>query len=422
MKTLTCALLMLTLLFLGSCDNDEPMEIKDPFLTLKDNGIIINSEGGERIIKFAVNTNWSVSEIPEWCIVDKTSGKGREADSISIIIEPNETYQDREASIRISADSIIQYLSITQRKILKTDSEDLLLFPVNWFDSVKYTVNGDKGIYSLKARSIFINRTMRDKIYLGNLIDSKLSSFPDVTEFNNFTFNPITASSMTGGSLFTDTFIPSKKETESLAAEVRSAMSEQSESFYTGSPMVFTSYKQLYFSMRTNLGIDLSLLMLDENLQPKKEMKKGLGLIYTFCQKMFSITMDYPEQLIKEDLDDKFIADNNLSYISNITYGRTRFLIVESAYSENKTRLVVQKVMDGEQLNEEETGILDALDVHCLDFWANGNESLSGGNNLHIIKEYTKIDRASSIMPLSFSISSYPDHSVENIEYRLILQ
>ena len=58
-------------------------------------------------------------------------------------------------------------------------------------------------------------------------------------------------------------------------------------------------------------------------------MTRKYGLIYSFKRTFFTLDIDIPKKLIKEELKDADKA-KGASYVSSVGYGRVGLLIVES--------------------------------------------------------------------------------------------
>jgi len=404
------------ILFFGACSNDP---IESAYINLDKTESTVEPEGSKIELKVSSNIEWSISDVPDWASVDKTSGRGGDI-IVSVTIKENETYQERKATIKVFNDGLIKYLSITQKGMAKEDFPEWTAFPVNGFTSVEPVSEGDKKTYSFKANELFINKGIGDKIYLGNLINSKLSSITELTDFRNFNYNPITVSSLVNGELYIETFVPEKDKLDELSRRIIDAQPEQNNSFVTGSPIVFDSYKQLFLLGNGNLGEDFPKLISGSSYT-QKEMGKKIGLIYTYSQNVFSITMDLPDQLITETPDEQFVTDNNLSYISDISYGRTAYLIIESDNNKEKVVTIIDKIFKEQALNAEESAIVNNLDVHYLYFSYDGTLNAESGDNIELIKKYTGVTGL-NIIPLSFSINSYGDSSIKDVEYKLVIQ
>lgn len=407
-------ILSIVLLF-GACSNDP---IVAAFINLDKNETTVEPEESRVELKVSSNIKWSMEDIPDWASADKTSGTGGDI-IVSITIKANETYQERKATIKVFNEGLIKSLTITQKGIKKEDSPEWVSFPVNGFTSVKPDSDEGKIAYDFKAQELFINKGISSKIYLGNLINHKFSSITELVEFKDFTYNPITVSSLVNGETFIETFVPAKDKLDNLSQKIIDALPKQNNSFITGSPIIFDSYKQLFLLGNGNLGEDIPKLI-SGNSYTQKEMKKQIGLIYTFSQNVFSIIMDLPNQLITETLDEQYIINNNLSYISSISYGRTAYLVVESDYNKEKIRPIIDKIFKEQELTTEESDIIKNLDVHYLYFSPDVMLNAESGDNIELIKKYTEISGL-DIIPLSFSISNYGDNSMADVEYKVAI-
>ena len=87
-----------------------------------------------------------------------------------------------------------------------------------------------------------------------------------------------------------------------------------------------------------NLGVKLDEIMSDVSFK-EKEMTRKYGLIYSFKRTFFTLDIDIPKKLIKEELKDADKA-KGASYVSSVGYGRVGLLIVESDTDSRDVKLV----------------------------------------------------------------------------------
>ena len=70
-----------------------------------------------------------------------------------------------------------------------------------------------------------------------------------------------------------------------------------------------------------NLGVKLDEIMSDVSFK-EKEMTRKYGVIYSFKRTFFTLDIDIPKKLIKEELKDADKA-KGASYVSSVGYGRS---------------------------------------------------------------------------------------------------
>lgn len=400
------------LLILTSCDKEKS---DDYFINLNKYELQIAGTCIEMEIQISSNCQWTVSDIPKWCIVNITNGS---LDAkLQIKIESNNSNITREASIRISNNEIIKYLHIRQDKSSIINDIKWFTFPINTFSNVDYTYDNNEReiIYTFKGSKIFINPSIKSKIFPGNLVNKLLDNISTIDDYLDYSYNPITIGCFADGKAYTKTINkPSLNELNLFADNIIKKQENQILSFnYENTPIKFSSYKQLYLLGQGNLGVDLVKLLGYSYTENK--MKKCTGLIYSYCNTLFNITMDIPTKLVNED-----ITDSNMVYINNLNYGRTGYLIVESNHNYNSLTSIIKKAMKREKINDDEMNIIKQSSIVLLSFNRNG-EIIKKEGNAELINEFIDSINKNSIIPLSFNANNYYDHHVESLEYKIIL-
>jgi hypothetical protein len=167
-----------------------------------------------------------------------------------------------------------------------------------------------------------------------------------------------------------------------------------------------------------NLGFGIDEVMQD-NLYPDKNMDKDLGLIYSYSQSLFSILIDPSFLQPREETD--FILQNNLSYINNITYGKTAFLIVESDGSKQSVDSIIKKVKLKENLSGEEKLFINSMDICYLYFSSDGTlQKDKSEDNINKIVNFYQVEN-NNIIPLNYSVLDYITNGSKYIEYAFSL-
>ena len=164
---------------------------------------------------------------------------------------------------------------------------------------------------------------------------------------------------------------------------------------------------------------------LDEEIAGKSyknmEMKKKGGVIFSFSQTIFSITMDYPDPLIKEIIT-KTPENADLSYISSVSYGRFGLLIAESDSDAEKLRKAVLHSMQNQTLNTEENEILLNSDFYLVKHNSSQNISIIKGGS-ELISIYKGIgENLDNIYPISFNVTNFFGYSMQFINFSLRLE
>lgn len=408
-------------LFICSCDDKN--ETVEPSLTLGENTLSINEEGGSKLIDIFSNGEWNIkNDIPEWCTVDKLAGEGDA--KINITIEPNTTSLERKCTLEIKQESIIRYLVIIQEKGNKIASLTWHPFPVNSFSDIKIEEKGNTTLYSFTASSLFINPEVSDEIFPGNVISGTLDGVNKLRNIPEIKLEPATISSWTGGKLYIlEDIEPSKEVFDNFVKDIIQEFPKQNVSFYfDNTPINFYSYKQLYLLGMSNLGIPLNEII-SEAPYKEKEMEKKEGLIYSYSQTLFEVILDI-EPLSESELSSEVIEEYDLSGITNISYGMTSFLIVETNDDSEKVNKIINKKIREEVLSKEEKDIIGNAVIHFLYFDKENKikKETSDSQSIDNFLSYLKTQKAENIHPLNFRIDSYKDKSVKHLKFDLEIQ
>lgn len=400
-----------------SC-KDKNLDDND-FLSLEETSINFDYKQSDRSLKITSSSEWTLTDIPNWCKIDHASGKSNMI--INITIEENQTYNCREAKLKIANQGSVEYLYLKQSGIEKQTELVWQPFPVNSIDFVDFVTESDKIKYTFRASEIFVNSHISDKIYLGNIISSTSESNDFVKEFKGYQYNPISIG-VIGGKFYSDIIIPSKQEFNKLVNKVIQELPEQNQGFNHSTPISYHSYRQLYLLGYGNITEDFCKLITNKDYNETK-MEKGIGLIYTYKMQYFKIQMDYPEKLIKDDVSEDFIHKNNLSYIASVSYGRTAYLIIESDYDKILINDIVNKIIKGNELSEYQNIILENLDIYYLHYTKEGTLVLGNNSNKkESILAYRNSINENEIIPISFTLNDFSNHSTKSFDYSLTLK
>lgn len=408
------------ILFLAfSCNGkDDPVPVKKD-ITLSETELLFEKQD-ESVKTVTVNTEepFQLDKQPGWLILDIDQSKK----TIEMSVNPNYTRQAREVLLKVFDGDSESYLKITQLG----EEEEKEPFSFSYFPGSgvsSYTTSDVDGstTYHFKADRSFINQQIKEEVYLGNIINYKLTSLYNLQTFKDYTVNDIVAFAYPGinGSIFDEEWeTPSKSKMDNLAQRVIDAKPNQNLSFSSGSPKIFRSYKYLHFLSMANLGFGLDTF-LHEGASPDKTMKKDVGLIYSYNQTLFTITMDLPNGA-REKTD--FITANNLSFIHGVDYGIRAFLIVESDGSEDAAKSLIAKGGRGENLSESEMSLINSMDINYLYFSPDGTlQKDTSADNIEKITNYVGA-KNSNIIPLTFSVLDYVNSGMTEIEYTITLR
>lgn len=381
------------------------LEEVDPFIEFSSNPLDVGSLAGTKTIKLTTNRPWEIYFIPNWISVTPSSGD--ESTEITISVAENRSPDKRSSKIVFSGEFGQKALEINQSGL-----RDVVIFPglpIFTFKRMEYS----SGLSRCNAWTdcLFINPAIRDKIYLGNLIGYNAKSNVNIPEFTGYTFNPITVSTSAIVDEVAKTYLPSPEEQDLFARQIMENKSGQEVSFTEDrGEYEFYSYKQLNAVGMINLGVKLDEAVSGASFS-EKEMARKYGLIYSFKRIAFTLDMKFPEKLIKEELKEAD-KEKGVSYVSSVSYGKVGLLIVESDTDSREVRLIVNKVIAGEPLSQEETNILSAVDVCYVYFDKDKNLQTQKGS-LDVVNAYKDaiLQEKDSIYPVEFGLTNYVDHS-----------
>lgn len=112
MARLSFTLSVLMILFCTSCQNNDFLLV--PELTLSDTELTFSSEGGQQELTITSNTTWEITNLPNWCTVNKSHGDNIQ--TITIIASKNQSYDDRKATLAVQAGNLLQTVNIAQQQ------------------------------------------------------------------------------------------------------------------------------------------------------------------------------------------------------------------------------------------------------------------------------------------------------------------
>lgn len=383
----------------------------DPFIKLDEENITVNVEGGIKTIKLTTNTSCKITNIPYWMTMGDVSGN--KSGEITVNVQENEEFDSRQVYLEITSEDekIKKKLSILQ--YAQKDYIRLPYLPI--FPTLSIKSSG--GInYEIKTNRLFINPSIKNKIYLGNLISHNAGEITAIPEFTGYTFNPITISTSAPIREVVQVSIPSLKEQNDFAKRIIANKPKQIESLVADNGTVeFFTHKQLHAIGIATMGVKLDEVVSGASFK-EYEMSKKQGLIFSFKQTLFSLAMDIPDKLIEEDLKNTD-KSKGVSYVSWISYGKIGLLIVES---DNNSRLIkapINKVLGNESLTTAETQLIESADIYHV-YYNNNNEVQVKRGTLDAINSYKNaLTNTDYIYPIEFSLSDFVDNSVNPITF-----
>lgn len=385
----------------------------EPFIKLSESTVNLPSAAGIKRIKLTTNRPWKLSEnYYQWISVSPTSGEG--SAEITISVNENRNPGSRHLYVHVIGEMMEEELYIEQLGL--GDYNLIPSLPIFSYQKISYNPAQSAG--RVLTNSLFINSEIKDKIYLGNLVSHNAQSNILIPEFTGYTFNPITISTSAAISgEVVKTLIPSKVEQEAFAQQVAGQLHNQGDLFVLGDNAVeFYNHKDLRAVGIVGLGVKLDEVVSGFSYA-EKEMPRKYGLIYSYKHTFFTLDMDLPEKLIKEELKNEDHAVG-VSYVSTVSYGRVGLLIVESDTDSREVRPAINKVLNGKSLSSQENDLIAATDIYYVYFDEEKNvQTLKG--NLEAVTAYrdAALKGADAIYPVEFKLSDFIDRSQSTISF-----
>lgn len=382
-----------------------------PFIKLSESYVNWSSAAGTLRIKLTTNRPWKIAEYYDrWISVSPNSGEG--SAEITIEINENRNPGSRDIYLSFIGERMEKKLYINQYGL----SDYLRVPSLPIFPFKEFSYNQNSG--SVLTNSLFINPEIKDKIYLGNLVGHNSQSNIYIPEFTGYTFNPITVSTSAAidGEVVKN-FIPSQAEQDAFALQIAEQLRNQSDlKTINDNAVEFYTHKELRTIGSVNLGVKLDEVVSGASYT-ELEMSRKYGLIYSFKNIFFTLDMDHPEKLIKEELKEADKA-KGVSYVSSVNYGKVGLLIVESDTDSRDVRMAINKILKGKPLSSEENDLLLAADIYYVYFDKEKNvQTLKG--SLDAVNAYrdAALKVADSIYPVEFRLSNYMDNSQRTISF-----
>ena len=416
MKYLVILYSLVFLFITSSCKDEDNPELN--VLKLDRDEILFENIGGDKTIQLTTNGEWETKNIPNWLLLSKTSGNT----SIEIVIkaETNNKYEDRTAEIIFKGEGQTVMLKVIQSK-----RENVLnwnTFLLNQFSSVNDTLGADniERAYNFEANGLFVNPSIQDKVFLGNLVNRKMGVNTNLTEYKGYTFNPIVTFSFDD----IETFTPSKTEERNVIERIRKEYpndGQKEASIPNSNGVKFSSYRELNLIGAGNMGINLDEVISGSSYK-EKEMTKSNGLVFVYEQTYLSLDMDFPDQLVKEEIKKEDFPNGGLSFISRVSYGRVGLLIIESDHDIKKVGSAAYEMMKGRPITEEENRILNESDIYHLYFDKNHKLHTQKGKTDVIESCHNYIaSNTYDIYLTKFVITDYFEHFMVDFTYSVTL-
>lgn len=398
-----------------SCKKNELKQ--DPYIDISEEYVIANNDGMEKHISVSSNCQLKVLNSFSWC----TASILENGKDLYLKVSPNDSKEKRTTEILLTYDNISKRLVVEQQGKVSDDSpnkDDLLwdIFPANSFSNITYELGSDNKtrLYKINSKRVFINQNIKEQVFPGNIIKSKVDNISHLNG-TNYTYNLIDYTFVSQNSILSHVnIIPSYESFKKDIQDYTKTLPTQNLEFSALAPIRYTSYRNLRLLGLGNIGLKLDEIIGGGKSYINNEMKRKTGILYSFSQSFFSVMMDYPERLIKEEVTEPELSE--LAYISNIYFGRTGLLLVESDYDFSLTKRVVSQIMRNEELEESNKNIIGNFKFWLITFKKDGLHVKNG--DFSLVHEYLNIQTKYSlddIIPLYFETNKLKDHTVNSL-------
>lgn len=105
----------LLVISLTACSGESEPKVEPSVSISGQSSATIGSIGGSTTITFSSAKDWTASSSQSWCKISPSSGKGGNA-TITITVDENTSYDERNASVTISSETISKNITVTQKQ------------------------------------------------------------------------------------------------------------------------------------------------------------------------------------------------------------------------------------------------------------------------------------------------------------------
>jgi hypothetical protein len=341
---------------------------------------------------------------------------------------------------------------INSAKTSSLGAPDRLMYEGSWYDRTIGAVHIQKDsmwIGDFAGRS-FIGYAdeftmlpewlgQKDNFYLGNLIRgnsiASLDMIPLSERLGHYESRPISASVSFPGKNVSGMFNPNELSAAQFYSKLLqdNGLVNSQNAAYSYSLQEFTYYDELRTVFGSNVKVS-ALFYGSGSTSTNGVMKIAgkSGLVAKFVQKNFSLDMDIPEQgELYANLDLNAIEGYWPAYISNITYGSTGILVIESEENQDVVNSTFQKafkVLGGlvsgtSELNSTEIATINNSTMKIYFIGPNGAEAVkrivSVDELLGFIKKGSAFSAQTPGVPISFKMKSLKDNKTINNNFRI---
>ena len=124
--------------------------IKTISLSVSTTSLSVSGQGGTASFTVTCNDNWTITDIPDWLTLSKTSGtESASAVTVNVTAKQNFLYNSRNNSITIKAGDQVKYISFTQNAVISYTIGDAVSKASDMQDGQAYIIknNSDKTKY-----------------------------------------------------------------------------------------------------------------------------------------------------------------------------------------------------------------------------------------------------------------------------------
>ncbi|MGL5705589.1 MAG: BACON domain-containing protein [Tannerellaceae bacterium] len=421
-KLLSCVIFLFLMLYATACSTDNELP-EVPTLQLSHSELSFDPSGGQKTIELQANGDWVASDLPDWIELDKKSGSASQVLTLTILA--NEKTKQREANVCFQQDQLSASIQVSQEAKEKEITWASLGF--SFFEQADFTLadNQLSRQYQFATNELLITAGMKDKVFLGNLINRNLGVNSLLPCYDQYTFIPITVFPIGPVNVKDETFTPSLQAQQAYAAKVIDAKPNQQLSFKSDLKGIhFDSYRELRLIGEGNMGVKLDELISGKPYT-EQEMVKNEGFIFSYDQTVFALTLDLQEKMVEEVLKVEDFPAQSLSYISMVSYGRVGLLIVETDNDLDDVKTIVRKKLQNstDLFTEEETAILAEIEVSHA-YLDQSQSFVAKRGKAEIITDYlTRLtDHTNEAYPYKITVSDYFSHANEACSFEYFLK
>lgn len=362
------------------------------------------------------NQDWEITSFPSWIAFSELSGS--KSSTVTLTIKENYKYEDRDGEIVFKAKGtdLIYTQKLTQKGRGKAENR-------SFFFDLEAIVSMYTGNCNVKSYKLYPNLSVKDNVFLGNLIYPKSTVFPSFTFPTGYTYNDISVSATRLNPKYV--ISPSLEQQKTIAQEALASSTKAVKKDANCEAMRFYSYFQLSAYGMISFAESLDKVVTGKTYE-EQEMDYDMGMIFSFSHTLFALRMDQPEQLIKETLSQKD-KDEKVSYISSVYYGKKGMLIVEANNNkdvgyEKLHKTVRSLILGTSSITEEEAWeLLEGARLSYIYFDNNNQIQILQTTPKEVLETYkaARLNREdkTNIYPFSFEISNLETSMSENFEY-----